>query len=105
MKNKFIQSRLYLKQMLEPEINSVTDNPVVFDETHTINGGNFHGQPIAMPLDYACLAASEIGNISDRRIYLSLEGDTPGDPQIASQRNRPEFRLYDSPIHYGSFGK
>ncbi|SIT04733.1 histidine ammonia-lyase [Belliella pelovolcani] len=73
---------LHLKHMLETEINSVTDNPVVFDETHTISGGNFHGQPIAMPLDYACLAASEIGNISDRRIYLSLEGDTPGVPKL-----------------------
>lgn len=73
---------LHLKQMLEVEINSVTDNPVVFDENHTISGGNFHGQPIAMPLDYACLAASEIGSISDRRIYLSLEGDTPGVPKL-----------------------
>jgi histidine ammonia-lyase len=73
---------LHLKQTLEIEINSVTDNPVVFDENHTISGGNFHGQPIAMPLDYACLAASEIGNISDRRIYLSLEGDTPGVPKL-----------------------
>jgi len=73
---------LHLKQMIETEINSVTDNPVVFDENHTISGGNFHGQPIAMPLDYACLAASEIGNISDRRIYLSLEGDTPGVPKL-----------------------
>jgi len=73
---------LHLKQMLEIEINSVTDNPVVFDENHTISGGNFHGQPIAMPLDYACLAASEIGNVSDRRIYLSLEGDTPGVPKL-----------------------
>ncbi|WP_194977153.1 histidine ammonia-lyase [Aquiflexum lacus] len=72
----------HLKQILEIEINSVTDNPVVFDENHTISGGNFHGQPIAMPLDYACLAASEIGNISDRRIYLSLEGDTPGVPKL-----------------------
>lgn len=73
---------LHLKQIIEIEINSVTDNPVVFDEDHTISGGNFHGQPIAMPLDYACLAASEIGNISDRRIYLSLEGDTPGVPKL-----------------------
>lgn len=73
---------LHLKQTLEIEINSVTDNPVVFDENHTISGGNFHGQPIAMPLDYTCLAASEIGNISDRRIYLSLEGDTPGVPKL-----------------------
>jgi histidine ammonia-lyase len=73
---------LHLKHTLEIEINSVTDNPVVFDANHTISGGNFHGQPIAMPLDYACLAASEIGNISDRRIYLSLEGDTPGLPKL-----------------------
>lgn len=73
---------LHLKDILEIEINSVTDNPVVFDENHTISGGNFHGQPIAMPLDYACLAASEIGNIADRRIYLSIEGDTPGVPKL-----------------------
>ncbi len=73
---------LHLKELIEIEINSVTDNPVIFNENHTISGGNFHGQPIAMPLDYACLAASEIGNISDRRIYLSLEGNTPGVPKL-----------------------
>ncbi|MFL0681813.1 MAG: histidine ammonia-lyase [Algoriphagus aquaeductus] len=73
---------LHLKETLEIEINSVTDNPVVFDETHTISGGHFHGQPIALPLDYATLAASEIGNIADRRIYLSIEGDTPGVPKL-----------------------
>ncbi|WP_296702165.1 histidine ammonia-lyase [Algoriphagus sp.] len=73
---------LHLKDSIETEINSVTDNPVVFDENHTISGGNFHGQPIALPLDYACLAASEIGNIADRRIYLSIEGDTPGVPKL-----------------------
>lgn len=73
---------LHLKEMLEIEMNSVTDNPVIFSEDLTISGGNFHGQPMAMPLDYACLAASEIGNISDRRIYLSLEGSTPGVPKL-----------------------
>jgi histidine ammonia-lyase len=73
---------LHLKEMIEIEINSVTDNPVIFSDDHTISGGNFHGQPIALPLDYACLAASEIGNISDRRIYLSLVGDTPGVPKL-----------------------
>lgn len=73
---------LHIKDTLEIEINSVTDNPVVFDENNTISGGHFHGQPIAMTLDYACLAASEIGNISDRRIYLSIEGDTPGVPKL-----------------------
>ncbi len=73
---------LHLKQTLEIEINSVTDNPVIFDANHTISGGHFHGQPIALPLDYATLAASEIGNISDRRIYLSIEGSTPGVPKL-----------------------
>ena len=73
---------LHLKELLEVELNSVTDNPVVFSEEHTISGGNFHGQPMALPLDYACLAVAELGNISDRRIYLSLEGDTPGVPKL-----------------------
>lgn len=73
---------LHLKDAIEIEINSVTDNPIIFDANHTISGGNFHGQPIALPLDYACLAASELGNISDRRIYLSLGGDTPGVPKL-----------------------
>ena len=73
---------LHIKQSIETEINSVTDNPVIFDENHSISGGHFHGQPIALPLDYATLAASEIGNIADRRIYLSIEGDTPGVPKL-----------------------
>lgn len=73
---------LHLKELVAIELNSVTDNPVIIDEEFTISGGNFHGQPLAMALDYACLAASEIGNISDRRIYLSLEGNSPGVPKL-----------------------
>ncbi|AHF15359.1 histidine ammonia-lyase [Niabella soli] len=73
---------LHLKELVETEINSVTDNPLLIDESLTISGGNFHGQPLAMALDYACLAAAEIGNIADRRVYLSLEGDTPGVPKL-----------------------
>ena len=65
---------LHLKQLTEIEANSVTDNPVVFGSDDTVSGGNFHGQPLALPLDYAAFAASEIGNISDRRCYLLLEG-------------------------------
>ena len=65
---------LHLKQLTETEANSVTDNPIVLGENDTISGGNFHGQPLALPLDYACFAASETGNISDRRCYLLLEG-------------------------------
>lgn len=64
----------HLKTLTEIEANSVTDNPVVFGEDDTISGGNFHGQPLALPLDYCCFAAAEIGNISDRRCYLLLEG-------------------------------
>lgn len=65
---------LHLKQATETELNSVTDNPVIFSADDTISGGNFHGQPLALPLDYACIAAAETGNISDRRCYLLLEG-------------------------------
>jgi len=64
----------HLKTLTEIELNAVTDNPIVFGEHDTISGGNFHGQPLALPLDYACFAAAEIGNISDRRCYLLLEG-------------------------------
>ena len=65
---------LHLKQLTEIELNSVTDNPIIFNEHDTISGGNFHGQSLALPLDYCCFAASELGNISDRRCYLLLEG-------------------------------
>jgi len=73
---------LHLKELVEIELNSVTDNPVIIDNEITISGGNFHGQPIAMVLDYATLAASELGNIADRRIYLALEGNSPGVPKL-----------------------
>jgi histidine ammonia-lyase len=76
---------LHLKEAVEIEINSVTDNPVVFSKDFTISGGNFHGQPLALPLDYACLAAAEIGSISDRRSYLALEGKTNGVPKLLMQ--------------------
>ncbi|MDO5615508.1 MAG: histidine ammonia-lyase [Cruoricaptor ignavus] len=64
----------HLKELTETELNSVTDNPIVLSDTEAISGGNFHGQLLAMPLDYATLAAAELGNISDRRSYLLLEG-------------------------------
>jgi histidine ammonia-lyase len=64
----------HLKELSEIELIAVTDNPILFDAGDTISGGNFHGQPLALPLDYCCFAAAEIGNISDRRCYLLLEG-------------------------------
>lgn len=63
----------HLKEMAETELNSVTDNPIVISDEEAISGGNFHGQLMALPLDYATLAAAELGNISDRRSYLLLE--------------------------------
>ena len=65
---------LHLKELTEIELNSVTDNPIIFNEGDTISGGNFHGQPLAIPLDYATVAVAELGNIADRRCYLMLEG-------------------------------
>ena len=73
---------LHLKETILTEINSVTDNPIIFSEDKTISGGHFHGQPIALPLDYAGLAAAELGNISDRRIYLSMMASTPDLPKL-----------------------
>ena len=64
----------HLEEILKRELNSITDNPLIFDQDFTVSGGNFHGQPLALPLDYVALAASELGNISDRRTYLLLEG-------------------------------
>lgn len=64
----------HLRQMAETELNSVTDNPIVLSAEESISGGNFHGQLMALPLDYATLATAELGNISDRRSYLLLEG-------------------------------
>jgi len=77
---------LHLKEMAEIELNSVTDNPIVLDEETAISGGNFHGQPLAMVLDYATLAASELGNISDRRSYLLLEGKF-GLPRLLTEKS------------------
>ena len=65
-------------QVVETEINSVTDNPLVFapetGDPHIISGGNFHGQPLALVFDYAALALAELASISERRTYLLLAG-------------------------------
>ena len=64
----------HLLELAEIEMNSVTDNPIILSETEAISGGNFHGQPLAMAIDYCSIAVSELGNIADRRCYLLLEG-------------------------------
>ncbi len=70
------------KRVIECEINSVTDNPLIFpDEDEIVSGGNFHGQPLALQLDYLAIALSELANISERRTYLLVSG----------QRDLPAF--------------
>jgi len=64
----------HLNDLVKIEMNAVTDNPIVLSDTEAISGGNFHGQPLAMALDYASIAVSELGNIADRRCYLLIEG-------------------------------
>lgn len=72
----------HLKETIETEINSVTDNPIIFSADKTISGGHFHGQPLALPIDYAALGAAELGNIADRRVYLSLMEKVEGLPKL-----------------------
>ena len=65
----------YVASAILTEINSVTDNPTVFpDEDLVISAGNFHGQPLALALDFLAIALSELGNISERRTYQLISG-------------------------------
>ena len=65
----------YVESVFTTEINSVTDNPTVFPEQDkVISGGNFHGQPLALSLDYLAFAISELGSISERRTYQLISG-------------------------------
>lgn len=65
----------FIKNVLEREINAVTDNPTIFpDEDLILSGGNFHGQPLALALDQLAVAIAEIGSISERRTYKLLSG-------------------------------
>ena len=74
------------------EINSVTDNPNIFpDEDLIVSGGNFHGQPLALHLDFLAIAMSEIANISERRTYQLISG----------QRGLPLFLVKDAGLNSG----
>ena len=83
----------YARGVLEIEINSATDNPLVFPDGsdadpdaiatgggHVISGGNFHGQPVALAMDFAALAIAELGSISERRTALLIDGRLSGLP-------------------------
>jgi histidine ammonia-lyase len=65
----------YVKKVFKTEINSVTDNPNIFvGEDEIISGGNFHGQPLALALDFLGIALAELGSISERRTYQMISG-------------------------------
>jgi histidine ammonia-lyase len=74
------------------EINSVTDNPTIFpDEDLVISAGNFHGQPLALALDFLAIALAELGSISERRTYLLISG----------QRQLPPFLTINAGLNSG----
>ncbi|MFN9968694.1 MAG: aromatic amino acid lyase, partial [Phycisphaerae bacterium] len=76
----------YVRSVFETEINSVTDNPTIFPEDDEIlSGGNFHGQPLALALDFLCIAMSELGSISERRTYLLISGQRGLPPFLAKE--------------------
>lgn len=65
----------YVESVLTTEINAATDNPTVFpDEDVVVSAGNFHGQPIALAMDFLAIAVAELGNISERRTYKLISG-------------------------------
>ena len=82
----------YAKSVILTEINSVTDNPTIFpDEDLIVSGGNFHGQPLALVFDYLAIAMSELGSISERRVYRLISG----------QRELPEFLVVNPGLNSG----
>jgi histidine ammonia-lyase len=81
----------YATGVIEIELNSVTDNPLVFDNGDIISGGNFHGQPLALAMDMAAIALAELASISERRTYLLLGGHD----------GLPELLMKDTGINSG----
>ncbi len=65
----------HVRNIFLREVNGVTDNPNIFpDEDQIISGGNFHGQPLAITMDFLCIALAELGSISERRTYQLISG-------------------------------
>jgi histidine ammonia-lyase len=69
---------LYVKDIVEREINAATDNPLLFDRGIAISGGNFHGEPVALAMDFLGIALCELGAISERRIFRLIDGKLNG---------------------------
>ncbi len=85
----------HARAVIETEINSATDNPLVFAGGDVVSGGNFHGEPLAFVLDYLAIAIAEIASISERRIYMLLHGDTIGDLKV------PRLLMKDTGLNSG----
>ena len=82
----------YVSSIITTEISSVTDNPAIFpDENAILSGGNFHAQPIALVLDFLAIAISELGSISERRVYQLISG----------KRGLPDFLTPNPGLHSG----
>ncbi len=82
----------YATTILEEEINAPTDNPTIFPEMDMIvSAGNFHGEPIALPMDFLAVAVAELGNISERRVYRLISG----------KRELPSFLIAGSGLNSG----
>lgn len=85
----------HAQRVAEIEMNSATDNPLVFPNGDIISGGNFHGEPLAFVLDYLALATAELASISERRLYLLLGGDTVGEIKL------PRLLMRDTGLNSG----
>jgi histidine ammonia-lyase len=85
----------HAREVVETEINSATDNPLVFPGGDVISGGNFHGEPLAFVLDYLAIATAELASIAERRIYMLLHGDTIGDLKV------PKLLMQDTGLNSG----
>ena len=74
-----------LERVLSVEINSATDNPLVFADGRVVSGGNFHGEPLALVIDYAKIAIAELASISERRTARLVDGHLSGLPAVLSE--------------------
>lgn len=77
----------HVKGVIEIELNSVTDNPLIFDQQTFLSGGNFHGQPIAMAMDYLAIGLAELGSISERRTEKITNPHQSGLPAFVAQNS------------------
>ena len=77
----------YVRQKVDIEINSVTDNPIVFSDTaEAISGGNFHGQPVALAFDFLGIALAEIADVAERRIERMVNSSLSGLPSFLVEK-------------------